>query len=642
MKNRGKTEHIDDIKTFQPAIWKSLFQALDDNPHAIFLIDQNLHILALNTSAVHFSSLMNDTAVAAGNVFLDAFPPMAHTQLLRAIQPGLQGEISSLDFEFSTDRGLISFNLTFSPLKPAEGQVTSILCVVAEKNQPNLRPSPIPVHQDPLDAQLSGRITSLEETNRHLRLEIEKQLESETALQASETFFRQNFQSLPDPTLIWVKDPEGEIRLAAANRAAGAFTGSRVQELTGLTLEDFYSHALQFIGLVQRAFSADDTRHIELLFTSQLVRGEKWVLCDFIRLSDQYVLNILRDITSEKDRQKIDEDTRNQIELLRQAMTAFTSVLNLEQVLTNILEYLQKLIPHDRAILFLLEGANLVVRATSGFTEGDDLLDMEIPAQNSQFEAINRNRLPIFLANAKEYRPFEALGPLNCGKSWLGVPLLGHGQVLGYLSIYAQTPGKYENEHSRLAEIFSNEASIAIENARLFQQVQQLAVTDELSGYYNRRYFYELVELELARSRRYKHPVSLLMIDLDHFKAVNDRYGHATGDRVLINICNQIRQAVRESDIPGRHGGEEFVLLLPETPFERAIEVAERLCRMIEAHRVVLNGIEISITISIGVAAIGPDCKDSDTLFQQADLAMYQAKLAGRNQVSAAAKPQAR
>lgn len=633
MEDRGKKKHIDDVESFQTAIWKSLFTALDKNPHAIFLFDQNLHILALNESAERLSQLINDSRIETGNLFLDAFPPMAHTQLLRAIQPGLQGEVSTLEFEFSTDKGLIPYSLTFSPLKPGEGQAVAILCVAVERTQPNLPHSAIPVKQAPVDAQISLRTAALEETNRKLQLEIERRLDAEKALRTSELFFRQNFQGLPDPTLIWSKDSVGEIRLEAANEAAASLIKSRVQDLTGLTLEDFYSHALQFISLVQKAFTTGDTRHIELLFTSNFIRDEKWVLCDFIRLSDQHVLNILRDITPEKDRQKIDEDTRNQIELLRQAMTAFTSVLNLEQVFKNVLEYLKKLIPHDRVILFLLEGAYLRVRATSGFSENEDPIDTLIPAQNPQFEAINRNRVPIFLTNAKEYRPFESLGPLNCGKAWLGVPLLGHGQVLGYLSIYAQNSAIYENEHTRLAEIFANEASIAIENARLFQQVQQLAVTDELSGYYNRRYFYELVDLELARSKRYDHPVSLLMIDLDHFKEVNDKYGHATGDQVLRNICDQIRHAVRESDILGRHGGEEFVLLLPETSLDKAIEVAERLCRMIEAHRVRVDGIELSITVSIGAAAIGTECSDSDQLFQHADQAMYLAKQAGRNQV---------
>jgi len=118
------------------------------------------------------------------------------------------------------------------------------------------------------------------------------------------------------------------------------------------------------------------------------------------------------------------------------------------------------------------------------------------------------------------------------------------------------SPGIYESSQTRLAEIFANEASIAIENARLFQQVQQMAITDELTCAYNRRYFFELVDLELARSRRYNHPVSLLMIDVDLFKTINDRYGHATGDQVLKAICAEIDGAVRESDTLGRYGGE--------------------------------------------------------------------------------------
>ena len=231
--------------------------------------------------------------------------------------------------------------------------------------------------------------------------------------------------------------------------------------------------------------------------------------CDCIRLSELYVLNILRDISPQKTRQQMDENTRNQIELLRQAMTAFTSVLNMEQVLKNVLDYLQKLITYDRVILYMLAGSKLRVQAASGFSPDDDPLDLEISARNPQFEAINRNRTPLFLPNAREYRPFKSLGPLNCGQSWLGVPLLGHGQVLGYLSIYSDTPALYGSEHTRLAEIFANEASIAIENARLFEQVQLLAVTDELTGFYNRRYFYELVEMELARARRYHHETSL-------------------------------------------------------------------------------------------------------------------------------------
>lgn len=634
MEDRGKNMHKEDLESFQAATWKSLFSALDSNPHALFLFDRDLRLLALNAGARHFVRSINEVSAAAGGLLLDAFPAMSHSQVLRAIQRCMQGEVAHLDFEFSTGAGLSPYSLTFSPLIPESGPVQTILCLAIEQAEPDPRHAQLPVQQDPFDAHLSGQAAVIEDSNRHLRQEIAHRIEKNAAFQPGEAFFHEQFQNLPDPILIWGKDTDGEIRLAAANQAAAGFFGGRAQDLTGLTLEDFLSDALQFIGLVKDAYTAGDTRHIEIRFTSDLIDGEKWVLCDFVRLSDQYVLNILRDITSEKDRQRVDEDNRNQVELLRQAMTAFTSVLNLDQVMDNILEYLGKLIPHDRVILYLLEGDHLNVAAASGFSDEDDPLGMTISVNNPQYASINRNRLPIFLSNAQDYRPFESLGSLNAGKGWLGVPLLGHGQVMGYLSIYSDHPGIYESAQTRLAEIFANEASIAIENARLFQQVQQLAITDELTGAYNRRYFYELVDLELARSKRYNHPVSLLMIDLDNFKTVNDRFGHATGDQVLKGVAEQIQRTVRECDTLGRYGGEEFVLLLPETPLDKAVEVAERLRRMIEAHKIMVDGIEISITLSIGAAAIGADCKDSDALLQRADRAMYEAKAAGRNRVS--------
>jgi diguanylate cyclase (GGDEF)-like protein len=146
------------------------------------------------------------------------------------------------------------------------------------------------------------------------------------------------------------------------------------------------------------------------------------------------------------------------------------------------------------------------------------------------------------------------------------------------------------------------------------------------------------VEIELARARRYQHPTSLIMIDVDLFKLVNDRFGHTTGDLVLKETCAVIRKAVRESDILGRYGGEEFVLLLPETALERAVEVAERLRLLLQNHSVKVGDQEISISISAGIASLGEACKDADGLFRCADLAMYHAKQAGRNQVYAASE----
>jgi len=292
---------------------------------------------------------------------MDAFPPPAHSQLLKTIRICFQGQVETLDFEFAAENGLIRHSLTFTPLMPNDGHVTAALCLGVERSSLDF------TRQDPIDAHLSGQMAAVEESNRHLQTEISQRLAENPDFQTDEAFFRENFQGLPDPTLVWRKVPEGEIRLAAANQAAARFFNGRAEDLVGLTLEDFYAHALQFIGLVQDACAGSDTRHIEMRFTCELMQDEKWVLCDFIHLSDRHVLNILRDITPEKDRQKIDDDNRNQVELLRQAMTAFTSVLNLDQVMDNVLEYLQKLIPHDRVLLYLLDGDQLLGQPPADF-----------------------------------------------------------------------------------------------------------------------------------------------------------------------------------------------------------------------------------------------------------------------------------
>ena len=630
MAHWGKNPNSSGIDQIQAEAWKSVFKSLDSNPQPFILFDNELRVIGCNQAAALLAERLTEKPLAAGGSLLDLFGPLSQ-ELDKSIQQASQGIDSTLELSFSNR----SFMLYFSPLVSLDGQVPAVLLNMVDAQNSGQPEIWLRRQQEQVEEQVIVRTAALEESNRQLRREIEKLLNSDINLHVNEPFFWQNFLNLPDPILIWGKDKDGDIRLVVANQAAANLSNIALQDMTGLLLDDFYANSLHFTGLVETAFATGKSRQEEFSYISTVTQDQKWVTCDCIQLSEQYVLNILRDISPQKTRQQMDENTRNQIELLRQAMTAFTSVLNMEQVLKNVLEYLQKLIPYDRVILYMLAGSKLRVQAASGFTPDNDPLDLEISARNPQFEAINRNRTPLFLPNALEYRPFESLGPLNCGQSWLGVPLLGHGQVLGYLSVYSDTPALYGSEHTRLAEIFANEASIAIENARLFEQVQLLAVTDELTGFYNRRYFYELVEMELARARRYHHATSLILIDIDFFKAVNDRFGHTTGDLVLKEMCGQLRRAVRESDILGRHGGEEFVVLLPETPKDKAIEAAERLRVLVESHPVRAGDNEIKITVSIGVATASETCRTSDELFRFADMAMYQAKQAGRNKVSA-------
>lgn len=163
------------------------------------------------------------------------------------------------------------------------------------------------------------------------------------------------------------------------------------------------------------------------------------------------------------------------------------------------------------------------------------------------------------------------------------------------------------------------------------RQLQRLATLDHLTGCANRRHFYEMAEAELARSRRYGRSMGMVILDADHFKFINDRFGHAAGDAVLRCLAETLREELRGLDVMGRIGGEEFALLLPETPRHESLSIAERLrCRLAES-RIEFEGRELTVTASFGVTAREPGDGNVDAIMRRADRALYEAKAAGRN-----------
>jgi diguanylate cyclase (GGDEF)-like protein len=216
------------------------------------------------------------------------------------------------------------------------------------------------------------------------------------------------------------------------------------------------------------------------------------------------------------------------------------------------------------------------------------------------------------------------------------VPLSFEDQVTAIVILEARHSGAYTNEDAQIAAAFAGQAGIAVTNARLFEQVQRMARTDDLTSTLNRRHFFVLAQREFARARRYERPLSAVMLDIDHFKQVNDTYGHATGDEVLRQVAQRCRSSIRDVDILGRYGGEEFALLLPDTTLASAkAGLAERLRRTVADEPVITAHGPITVTVSLGVAELQSDTADVDSLLDSADSALYQAKAAGRNRVEA-------
>jgi diguanylate cyclase (GGDEF)-like protein len=168
-------------------------------------------------------------------------------------------------------------------------------------------------------------------------------------------------------------------------------------------------------------------------------------------------------------------------------------------------------------------------------------------------------------------------------------------------------------------------------------RLEQEAQHDYLTNLVNRRYLATLAQREISRAQRFERPLSVMLVDIDHFKKVNDQYGHDTGDQVIREMGQLLAQQMRASDVVGRHGGEEFALLLPETTREEAMHLAQRLCASVAKHRFMASGTAVPLTISVGVAAYEGGTQDWSALLKQADAAMYSAKQQGRDRVVIAA-----
>ncbi|MGE5416054.1 MAG: diguanylate cyclase [Acidobacteriota bacterium] len=220
------------------------------------------------------------------------------------------------------------------------------------------------------------------------------------------------------------------------------------------------------------------------------------------------------------------------------------------------------------------------------------------------------------------------------GITWVMlVPLVLVETRLGVLILTSTKPQNvFTKRDLNLAESLGRLTAMAIQNAKLFEHSQHLANTDGLTGLNNRRHFYDLAGQEIGKARRYQMPLSLIMLDIDFFKRVNDTYGHTCGDDVLRNVADCVQANIRTVDIHGRYGGEEFVVLLPFTTAEQACILAGRLRARVAEIATLSEQDTINVTISLGVAGYHHDGTDSlEELLKRADEALYSAKSNGRN-----------
>ena len=337
----------------------------------------------------------------------------------------------------------------------------------------------------------------------------------------------------------------------------------------------------------------------------------------------------LRRVTEEKD-------------LLHEIIGFVASEITVDQLLIKVADSLGNYFSASAVAAFMVQRLPQMNKANAVLARNFSRMDMEAlkeifakrwPSTTSEGESAKaQNRLP----GAQNY----FVEKFSAGRSIYMLPLFSRDLLQGIIVLMWE----YERRsdfHSHIDEtlrLVATQTALGIERQHLYSGVEKIGLTDALTGLANRRLFNFLIDREINRSRRYGRPVSLLMMDIDFFKRINDTWGHPAGDIVLRDLGALVRQSVRKLDVPVRYGGEEFAIILPETTLEEAVNLAERFRIMVE-RTVFSNGRErLPVTISIGIASIGNNSTaeniSQEEFLQIADGALYQAKQSGRNRIA--------
>jgi len=336
---------------------------------------------------------------------------------------------------------------------------------------------------------------------------------------------------------------------------------------------------------------------------------------------------IARDITPLKQGEQRLERYTHQLETLRQAGLEISAELGLDALIWMIAPRAVELLNGTAMALYL-------------FNAEKDRLELAISLGDNQPQLEKSIRRGESLAGqvwemgkSVLFDEYHTGHTSDLGKSYwgkvVGAPIIWANEFLGVLFVFSDQP--FGETDLKMLELFSAHSAAALRNARLHQQINQMAMTDSLTGIYNRRYFFEIAEKEFRESMRYNRPLSVVIFDLDHFKKVNDTFGHARGDEILRAVVQRCAANIRHPDTIGRYGGEEFVILLPETDGGQGLLLVERLRQELASTPIETDTTPAFVTASFGIASITPEVKDLLALLNRADLALYHAKQSGRN-----------
>jgi len=249
-------------------------------------------------------------------------------------------------------------------------------------------------------------------------------------------------------------------------------------------------------------------------------------------------------------------------------------------------------------------------------------------------ESVDADRI-VLHTEKRKLRPKQMImDPKAALKSYLTLPLTVEGEILGCISLNSDQPNAFDAQDLQFFSVIGYQMAATLRHFQRFSSVKNMAIYDTLTGLHNRRYFEERLEVEAQKCLGSNIPLTLVMVDIDFFKKVNDTFGHTEGDQVLCKVASLLKTSVRKKDTVARYGGEEFILILPETRLEESFVIAERIRRLVESTLFDVGKAQVNLTLSMGISNFPSHrVKSKEELTEMADQALYDAKRGGRNRV---------
>ena len=338
----------------------------------------------------------------------------------------------------------------------------------------------------------------------------------------------------------------------------------------------------------------------------------------------------LRDISAFVQLERALLKRNKELGIINTLSSTFIASGDINSVFADLLEKVLIVSDFSLGWIVMKEGESFVLRNMSGVSLGLRH-ELEKGELNTLYDNVVELTDPLYVLESGEMERIEVLKREGV-VFFACIPLRVGPETIGILVLASRVEIKFNFDTAAVFSLIGNNISLIAEKIKLFQETQRLALTDGLTGLYNVRFFYDMLNKEIARSKRYHTLFSLILFDIDDFKIINDTHGHQAGDDVLRSVASTLKTVSRETDIVVRYGGEEFILMLPSTPKHEALTLADRIREKVEEYSY-LGKETVKITMSGGVATFPEDAEDSKALLYAADMAMYEAKGKGKKQV---------